>query len=43
LQEFDSTFEELLAIIADSGRTIRYLDPALDIADGAVYGTVVIG
>jgi FkbM family methyltransferase len=41
--EFGSTFDELLAIIEESGRTIRYLDPALNIADdGPVYGTVVI-
>jgi FkbM family methyltransferase len=41
--EFGSTFDELLALVEESGRTIRYLDPAHDIADGPVYGTVVIG
>lgn len=41
-KEIGSTFDELLAIIRASGRTIRYLDPTLDIADGPFYGTVVI-
>lgn len=41
-EEFGSTFEELLALVADAGRTIRCLDPRVTLSDGPVYGTVVI-
>jgi FkbM family methyltransferase len=41
-EEFGSTFEELLALVAAAGRTIRYLDPDVKVSGGPVYGTVVI-
>jgi FkbM family methyltransferase len=41
-EEFGSTFEELLALVAEAGRTIRCLDPRAKLSDGPVYGTVVI-
>jgi FkbM family methyltransferase len=40
--EFDTTFDELLDIVNQCGRTIRFLDPAHKLADGPVYGTIVI-
>jgi FkbM family methyltransferase len=40
--EFGSTFDELLSVVGESGRSIRYLDPDCEIADGPMYGTVVI-
>ena len=41
-KEFGTSFEELLEIVSESGRTIEYLDGDLKIADGAVYGAVII-
>ena len=41
-EEFGATFEELLALVEAAGRTIHYLDPAVSVSDGPVYGTVVI-
>jgi len=40
--EFGSTFDELLTLVNASGRRIRYLDPAVSVGDGPVYGTMVI-
>lgn len=39
---FGTTFEELLQIVHECGRTIRYLDSSLSIDKGAVYGTTII-
>ena len=41
-EEFGSSFDELLFLIRDAGRTISYLDPLRSIADGAHYGAVII-
>jgi FkbM family methyltransferase len=40
--ELNCSFDDLLRLTRDAGRRIRYLDPASDIADGPVYGAVVI-
>lgn len=40
--EFGTTFQELLDIVSDCGRTIRYLDDSLSIKDGARYGAALI-
>jgi FkbM family methyltransferase len=40
--EFGTSFDDLLRLIADHGRSIRYLDDALRIENGASYGAVVI-
>lgn len=40
--EFGTTFEELLQIVHECGRSIRYLDEDLKISDGAVYGAAII-
>ena len=40
--EFGVTFDDLLRIVHDAGRVIRYIDPALKIADGPRYGATVI-
>jgi hypothetical protein len=40
--DFGTSFEELLGIVNDCGRKIRYLDETLKIEDGAVYGAVII-
>jgi FkbM family methyltransferase len=40
--EFGSTFEELLKLVDDSGKTIEYLDPSMRIRDGAYYGAAII-
>lgn len=40
--EFGTTFEELLDIVARSGRTIDYLDPDRRLQDGPAYGAVII-
>lgn len=40
--EFGTTFEELLQIVRECGRSIRYLDEDLKITDGAVYGAAII-
>lgn len=39
---FGSTFEELLTLVSDAGRSIHYLDSRIEIADGPVYGAVLI-
>lgn len=41
-KEFDTNFEELLEIVKECGRTIRYLDESLNIGDGPVYGATII-
>lgn len=41
-QEFGTTFNELLQIVRECGRTIRYLDESLRIEDGPVYGAAII-
>lgn len=41
-EEFGTSFDELLRLIADAGRTIEYLDPSMRIQDGAFYGAVII-
>lgn len=40
--EFGTSFEQLLKLISDAGRTIQYLDPSLDINEAASYGSVVL-
>lgn len=40
--EFGTTFEELLQLVRESGRTIRYLDEEQKIEHGAVYGATII-
>jgi FkbM family methyltransferase len=40
--DFGTTFDELLEIVRECGRSIKYLDSELKIADGAVYGAVII-
>jgi FkbM family methyltransferase len=40
--EFSTTFEELLDIVRGCGRTIRYLDDAQNINEGALYGVALI-
>ncbi len=41
-EEFGTTFEELLLLIRDAGRTISYLDPSRSIEEGAHYGAAII-
>lgn len=41
-EEFGTSFEELLSIVGESGRTIEYLDQSLSIKDGAFYGAAII-
>ena len=41
-KEFGTTFEELLQIVQECRRNIRYLDEDFDIRNGAVYGAVII-
>lgn len=41
-KELDSSFEEILRLVEDSGRSIRYLDDELKIENGPAYGAVVI-
>ncbi len=41
-KEFGTTFDELLNLVSESAKNIRYLDPSLSIHDGAFYGAVVI-
>jgi len=41
-EEFDTTYEELLDIVSECGRHIRYLDDSLKIKDGAFYGATII-
>jgi FkbM family methyltransferase len=41
-KELGTSFDDLLKIVHDSGRTIRYLDENLKIENGPVYGAVVI-
>jgi FkbM family methyltransferase len=40
--EFAVTFDDLLRLVRDSGRTVRYLDESRRIEDGPFYGAVVI-
>jgi FkbM family methyltransferase len=40
--EFGSTFEELLRLVHDAGRSVSYLDDSRRIEDGPTYGAVVI-
>ncbi len=40
--EFGTSFEELMSLLTDAGRTVEYLDPAMRIQDGAFYGSVII-
>jgi len=42
-EEFGASFEELLRLVIDAGKTIEYLDPSMRIQDGAFYGAVIIG
>jgi FkbM family methyltransferase len=39
---FGTTFEEFLRLVADAGRSVRYLDADVKIADGGLYGAVII-
>ena len=41
-QEFDTSYEELLTIVRECKRSIRYLDESFKIEDGALYGAVII-
>lgn len=41
-EEFETNFGELLQVISECGRKIRYLDESLKIEDGAVYGAAII-
>jgi len=40
--DFGTSFRELLEIVSECGRTIRYLDESLNIKDGAFYGAALI-
>ena len=40
--EFGTSYEELLSLVGDSGKEIRYLDESLKIEDGAFHGAVII-
>lgn len=40
--EFSTSFEELLLLVRESGKTIEYLDPAMRIQDGPYYGATII-
>lgn len=40
--EFGTSFDELLKIVRDSGKTIEYLDPLFRIEEGSFYGAVII-
>jgi FkbM family methyltransferase len=40
--EFAVTFDDLLRLVRDSGRTVRYLDEDRRIEDGPCYGAVII-
>jgi len=39
---FGTSFEDLLSIVRQTGRTIRYLDPRNSITSGPCYGAVII-
>jgi FkbM family methyltransferase len=41
-EEFGTSFDELLRLVTDAGKTIEYLDPSVRIENGAVYGAVII-
>lgn len=41
-KEFGSTFDDLLQIVRNAGRSIRYLDERIRIENGPIYGAVVI-
>ena len=40
--QFGTTFQELLDLVSECGRTISYLDESLSIKDGAFYGAALI-
>jgi FkbM family methyltransferase len=40
--EFGTSYEELLALLSDGGRRIRYLDDSLKIEHGAFHASVII-
>jgi len=40
--EFGTSYKELLALISECGRKIRYLDDSLKIEDGAFHGSAII-
>jgi len=40
--EFGTSFEELLQIVHECGRSIKYLDESHKIEDGALYGAAII-
>jgi FkbM family methyltransferase len=41
-EEFNTSFAELLSMIKECGRSIRYLDNSYRIEDGPLHGTVII-
>ncbi|MFN2512399.1 MAG: FkbM family methyltransferase [Pyrinomonadaceae bacterium] len=41
-EEFSTSFDELLRLVINAGKTIEYLNPSLRIQDGPFYGAVVI-
>jgi FkbM family methyltransferase len=41
-EEFGTSFDELLKLVSDSGKTIEYLDPSMRIQEGAYYGAAII-
>jgi FkbM family methyltransferase len=41
-QELGTSFDDILRLVRDAGRSIKYLDDTLRIEDGASYGAVVI-
>lgn len=40
--EFGSTFDELVALVREAGRSMQYLDPHVKLSDGPAYGTALI-
>lgn len=40
--EFETSFDELLSIVRESRREIRYLDEGFDIENGSLHSTVII-
>jgi FkbM family methyltransferase len=41
-EEFGTSFDELLRLVTNAGKTIEYLDPSMRIQDGPFYGAVII-
>ncbi|MCM3874604.1 MAG: FkbM family methyltransferase [Pyrinomonadaceae bacterium] len=41
-EEFGTSFDELLRLVINAGKTIEYLDSSMRIQDGASYGSVII-